>query len=465
MSKSPKHSEFKDQLGDLNLTPPASGWDGVVGAVANSVGEFSAIAEISSLPPAHIWPEIAAVLAPNRKRRIAYWWWSGAAAAVLIGVLFTFDFSSIHLEYSSQEGLEHPFSELDVDDDPVNKEALISEETLLPIKDSTSINNQKPLIAESQMNNQVDSNSSTNSVKELTTKYKGNNRSSSSSKDRIMANIKNTAVNVGTLDRFENWAIAFSPPKKAFIPYEVQKIYLINDFTYTPPPMPKVKPVSETILAANLGATSKSSNMNYGNLESFASSADASTQSGIVANSINSTYNVNADVIDYSQSLPVSFGLDVRKTFGASWFLSSGIIYSGTAGLLSYTVNSKEESLKVRDHYVGIPISIGVNFLDKRRFHLFSSISHLNEALLVRTEINSFPEINKSSSFLLSPQFGVGVNFGLLFKLKNNWGVSTAISAKSYYLAPDNSYWKSQRLWPALNISVVYNFTKKELFL
>ncbi|MFT7158097.1 MAG: hypothetical protein ACI8Q1_003123 [Parvicella sp.] len=458
MSKSPKHSEFKDQLGDLNLTPPASGWDGVVGAVANSVGEFSAIAEISSLPPAHIWPEIAAVLAPNRKRRIAYWWWSGAAAAVLIGVLFTFDFSDKELEYSMERWSEPSSVGFIASDN-----SIIKEETEIENKE-INVNVTLAEIEVASIESLVDKSIKGSSVKN---KRPYNNSYQPDEGLQLASSGCMTKIDTGFGGAIRTGLCFLEPIAIRVIPLSAGNHLPIRPIGINcgQPPAPYVKEKKEILLAANLGATSKSSNMNYGNLESFASSADASIQSGIVASSLNSTHNVNAEVIDYSQSLPVSFGLDVRQTFGGSWFLSSGIIYSGTAGLLSYTVNSKEESLKVRDHYVGIPISIGVHFLDKRKFHLFSSISHLNEALLVRTEINSFPEINKSSSFLLRPQLGLGAQFGILFKLKNNWGVSAAISAKSYYLAPDNSYWKSQRLWPALNVSVVYNFTKKELFL
>lgn len=112
-------------------------------------------------------------------------------------------------------------------------------------------------------------------------------------------------------------------------------------------------------------------------------------------------------VIDIKHHQPVSFGLSVRKVLLKGFSLESGLVYT----LLSSDakVEGEEHEIEQKLHYVGIPLRVNWNFLDKRLVTLYVSGGGMVEKC-VYGKLGSEKETVKPLQFSVSGAVGAQVN-------------------------------------------------------
>lgn len=146
------------------------------------------------------------------------------------------------------------------------------------------------------------------------------------------------------------------------------------------------------------------------------------------------TFAVSLSPADYSHKQPVSFGFTVERKFGNAGKLSieSGIVYS----LLNSDVTSGAYNLRQHLHYLGIPVAVKWNFVNKEKFKVYADGGGMVEKGIAGRMENIDNKRLKSGHFSIKGlQFSVAADVGAEYKIYRNIGIYIQPGV-SYYFKP-----------------------------
>ena len=129
----------------------------------------------------------------------------------------------------------------------------------------------------------------------------------------------------------------------------------------------------------------------------------------------------NNKISDIRTSIPISFGITVRKNFNRTIGVETGLVYTLLSTDMTIIDGSRSE-VTLQLHYLGVPASLIVNIFDKRRWNIYMSGGGMVEKGLVAVSrsknyyVYKNSEITKNSSISglqWSLNGGIGLSYGI----------------------------------------------------
>jgi hypothetical protein len=141
---------------------------------------------------------------------------------------------------------------------------------------------------------------------------------------------------------------------------------------------------------------------------------------------------------DVNHSLPLSFGIAVRKDMSDRFALETGLVYTYLSSEFSksgyFTYRAKQEL-----HYLGIPVNVIVYLWNNPQWNVYASIGGMGEKGLRLNYMQNVLQKNKDNASSVSVnenirglQWSVNVSVGVTYKFYQNWGI---------YFEPRYSYY------------------------
>jgi hypothetical protein len=139
-----------------------------------------------------------------------------------------------------------------------------------------------------------------------------------------------------------------------------------------------------------------------------------------------------------SHSLPISFGVTVRKDINDRIALETGLVYTYLSSKFSNngTINN---NAKQELHYMGIPVNAVVYLWNNRNWNVYASIGGMGEKGLKLNYTQNILQTNTDNSLSRSVkedikglQWSVNASVGVTYKFYQNWG---------FYFEPRYSYY------------------------
>ena len=129
----------------------------------------------------------------------------------------------------------------------------------------------------------------------------------------------------------------------------------------------------------------------------------------------------NNKISDIRPSIPISFGVTVRKNINRTIGIETGLVYTFLSTDMTIIDGSRSE-VTLQLHYLGVPANLIVNIFDKRRWNIYMSAGGMVEKGLVAVSrsknyyVYKNSEITKNSSvsgLQWSLNGGIGLSYGI----------------------------------------------------
>lgn len=146
---------------------------------------------------------------------------------------------------------------------------------------------------------------------------------------------------------------------------------------------------------------------------------------------------------DVDYKLPISVGFLVKKNFGQTFSLESGLIYTYLSSDMKKEVSYSTESMKMKGsvqlHYLGIPLNVVANFWTDRKWSIYGSAGmmiekgiRMNEKMSTYKNSIKVEDNHFSKNWIHGSQWSINGAVGVSYKLAPSWEI---------YLEPRVSYY------------------------
>jgi len=376
-------------------------------------------------PNKRVWNAISAELFPQRKKMILFWSWSAAASIIiLIGSFFFFrnftgnntnipdnNISKIVPVYSESEKTET------ISEKEISKKNIIAEE-------KSNINN-------GHIKEDVEelSNKNSNIIAYIDTEI--NKESLFRNLDPVKAKLQN-----------------LFNPEMNMVPVELLNFKRSKEIR-------KNSIDFASMLAANTNSLSLNGTEKavYSNNELSYDGIDGLDGSEEI---LSSSYRSFYDEIEHDP--PLSFGLIFSYSLGRKINLGTGLNYTRLHSIgTSFNYDWKTENYSTKN-YIGIPINISYEFIQRRKISLFATSGFILElGLNEKNKVIEYNEDQKVDDYLEHKKINKG-QAGLMLGFGANYHINTKLdfylqtgSSHYFYLSHYNM-WSDQKIWPSLQM-------------
>lgn len=370
-----------------------------------------------------MWRAIEAELFPQRKKNILIWSWSVAASvAILISLTIVF-------QLSTKNDLTF--------NDPV-----LSENTTVPVQSEESIvGNTEENITQAESTAAIPIEPESNS----------NNKVYASTKQ----DDRNNLIPFDEEEKvFESLFARLKPNKAKLEKYWYANVYMeqtpILEFSK------KVKRPSDAIgFGSMLAANTPSLKLADMDESAYLRENDDATTSNEM---LGGSYDYTSLYDDIEHNAPLSLGLQYSHYITRKINLASGISYtrlSSLGTLSNYKWRTETYSTK---HYIGIPINLNYEFLQRRKLALFVSSGLIIEyGLNEKNRVVEFRNGEKIDEYfrnntIRKPQAGLVLAFGAQYHITNKLDFYLQTGASHYFYLTHYNLWSDQEVWPSLQL-------------
>jgi len=364
------------------------------------------------------WTEIEQRLRPSSKR-YRLWWMAGAAAAVAVVVsIFLFSPPSDLGQPAATMGHQQPVAtqqptsttpEQEQAKEPtvlIPEKGKISDRSVGKVSDKTESVKSHGDKAMAGIENSLSTDSATQVKEQPLSKFIADAGSETKTSDSVPASTK---TDVKTKEEPKVWL----PEKK-----RTKK----NDW----------------LLAANFSSNAKSSDSDGRSYDTQNSYNNSNLKNEIMSDAGKSPITLANDPSTLSKadhSLPLSFGLTVRKNLTDRIGVETGLVYTylssrfKTAQVREGTVTEAKQEL----HYLGIPLNVVVYLWDSPNWNIYLSGGGMGEKGLRRNYSYTGQTTNASAKESIDGlQWSLNASLGISYRFTQNWGV---------YFEPRYSYY------------------------
>lgn len=423
----------------------------------------SSFAEQPVAADAFVWDNIAAAMAPKRKR-IAIWWWYGAAASVtlLLGAAFYFNQTT---KLQNQSVPEFVLEDCD------SAELEFKNHTSVGV--NTVANSDAEKSTESD-ENPINSNKENDLLKGFASMEEDNLSSEKKAGEKIGQKAEKLESTIDRKNALNQAAYAennsntsakaisgdSSLSNMPILLAQVEESILTNEFERRNLPrfvdVADAKPDYSTskFLAANLASAGGASGSAYGGSNSRFNFAEDASPSSL---GTSEQYNFQSDEIT-TYSPPFVFGVKGALALSKRWYFESGLNYS----LLSKSITSELGLVKpttITEHYIGIPILFDFEFVQKRKLSLLATAGwQIEKGIAARSIVKDNNE--RGITNLSAP----GVQIGWIMGISSEYRINDQLG---FYMQPSLTFWmySSRNIqnirnhslaWPSLQMGVRY---------
>ena len=157
---------------------------------------------------------------------------------------------------------------------------------------------------------------------------------------------------------------------------------------------------------------------------------DPVNELGIGSGDKNSEYGPKEEITDISTSVPISFGFTVRKKINKAIGIETGLLYTYLSSELKISgVDYNGATLNL--HYIGIPVNLTVNMMDKKRWSIYASGGGMVDKGL-QSVYKKNGAGGKKRSHISGLQWSLNSGIGISYNLYNNMNL---------YVEPGVSYY------------------------
>lgn len=458
MKKPSKHNKsLNEKFENFEFTPKDGLWNEIQNqSESSSLSLKDSFASFEFAPRKEAWNNIERILHPEKRRRAIIWWSAAAGIILLIGSIF---FLSPITNISETESLIS--SQLDLDTTTKSNEVNQATEednfaANLSVEDNQSDDQNNALF--NSINSAENSTSPTFQIPEQKDNIAANNetniipvQSNDLRKNKLEQDEQIIPIEV-TLDRFVS-----IPSSEIALVSQVDSAQLgLMSLAQLPPSVnqninreKRIGPDFSSLLAS-------ASTINSSMTESMAFSDGVSNN--LLTTSSLATYESKESE---KFETPLSFGIDFAYKIGRRTSILSGIDYTLSRSKISYSSPNWETKQNISRHYLGVPISLKFEILQKRKLNLFTSLGNQFDFGL-RSKINTrefeFGEkISQNTSYnKLGNQSKVIAGIGVDYILSPSLDLHFEGTASYFYYRTDYNLWSTQKIWPGLKIGITY---------
>ena len=365
-------------------------------------------------PDANCWDEIEARL--PKKRAIYPIWIVLAIAASVIGTVFIVDNTMTNKRQPINN--ETLISDNNISDEKISdRETQVFQSTEVEIPVSTSIEEEQPISSQAES---VDG-----EMKQ--TQKAAEEDIEDTAEDKNPEVEKNTAQ-VDTTEKVENMAEQTAQDEKGekdYIPVsndidQLQYRSFENLMSYDKDRKHRSGKATKWLMLTGLGSSGGGIGYLLSSLSASSNDTDYKSPSFGDGTSSKPSFDGNGEgnnppeeITKISHSIPVSFGVTVRKKINKTIGIETGLMYTylSTDFKISGT-DYRAASLKL--HYIGIPVNLTVNLLDKKSWNIYLSGGGMVEkglqSVYVKKGINS-KDNNSIPGLQWSLNGGIGLSY------------------------------------------------------
>jgi hypothetical protein len=412
---------------------------------AGMQGMFSGLEQTAD---AHVWNNIEAAL-QQKSNRIIAWWWGGAAAAVLGAVLSVSLFNGGPY-YEPRISNYKSINDLDYNACP--------DSSVLEWSNNPSDNTREHVdqiepssIHESNIDpiSQIAVNTITDHLPRVIDSKEGQ-------KDKVMKTSFTDSPE--SIDKMSIAGIELAWNADSLIPRDEQiiKVYDEDEIDWQDW---DEKDYSDWGIAANLG----SSNSSEQSTSTFGYQSEGlTTQDNSMAFGMSDQRSILQELTYLS---PFVVGVRGNWRFAKRWSIESGLSYSLLPTVGESFTNGDKRINRYNDHFIGVPILVNFNVIDRKRFALYTSQGALIEkGIASRNTITTYQGSEVESKQISKEptqgwQIGASVGVGAQYKINETWSLFVEPRVTSWLLninVQDNIR-NRQAIWPTIDLGVRLN--------
>jgi len=446
-------------------------FDKVQRAGAPVSGEFSGSFDgYTHIPQGSVWLRIEAILHPEKRRRAIFWWSSAAGLAILIGTGLFWNLNS-----RNKAVFETSNAQLD-ENRPPAEQYEISENEVFP---NIAENDIKPIL--------FDNNESfleeKSSILPKTKKSKPPKKKKGSRlmeqnllvEQPMKQDQKSTPENrTGTPTELK----LISLRAKCLLPIEINKDSL-TEFNENPPAVPKTRRWNPggSLLAGNLSPSLSNGTVSSSSpTENVYNNSGLSSPSGLIDPSSVSTLTTNDPRGEFASTtsnfggneedlVPISAGLDFEYCLSQRLSILIGLQYTMLKSRTTLMDQQGSVRVDIKRNYVGAPLGIKFQFIQKRKFAAYTKASLISELGLNQKEnynpiegafggLNEDQTTTTYSRRIAQMQYGTSLGLGTNYSFSDKWNLYGEITACSYFYQSHYNTYSNQTLWPAFKLGI-----------
>lgn len=186
-----------------------------------------------------------------------------------------------------------------------------------------------------------------------------------------------------------------------------------------------------------------------------------------------SSFNVNADGIgslereNYYENKehkpPFIFGLMFNYQLSKRFSLSSGLNYIRLSTLASNEGVDWRSEYQTTKHYLGLPVNINYDFVQRKNFNLFITSGIQFEKGIIdknrSTKFQNGEQINEyfSSDAIKGGQAGFNFGFGTNYHINKSFDLYLQTGITHYFYKSHYNIWSDREIWPNLQAGVRFH--------
>lgn len=446
MKKPSEHNKsLHEKFEDFEFTPSDGGWDALQKKAENNSSSLqNAFAPFEFNPEKNVWNNLEKILQPQKKRKVVIWWSVAAGLVILISsTLFLStsslekDFSSLSLRDSSSDNIEpvHDKNNKTNSTTELTTTSILTEKNTDTSSENASINNNQPII---------------NSKKDSSTQNKLEiNKNSNNTVDSTRHTTPPTFIKRDNLNRFKNRPphliatnIIIPPIQTITLPFSA---IIPSDSIHKPSYKKRIGSDFSSLLAS----VSENTNSSESQSLMFSDAALATTESNLT------------NYADEKFSTPISIGLDFSIHLNKRIAIVSGINYTFLNSKAHYINLDWETKYAISRKYLGIPLSLKFEWIQKKKFIVYTKIGNqfdfgLKKKVRIK-EIENGNEVNQSSiSSKLGNQSKITSAIGTNYVLNPSFDLHFEGTFSYFYYQSHFNLWTERNFWPGLKIGITY---------
>lgn len=446
-------------------------FDKIQGAGAPVPGEFSnSFDGYTHIPQGSVWLRIEAILHPEKRRRVIFWWSSAAGLAILIGTsLFwninsrnepIFETSNTRLDENSM-----PAEELKTSENEIFSKIAKNDEKTTIFDENESFLEDNSAFFPNNGNSEHPQNK-----KKITSKEQNLLVEQPIEQDKKSAptDQKDTPVDLELISLQTN----------CLLPIEINKDSMV-ELHENPPAVAKTRSWNPggSLLAGNLSPSLSNGTVSSSSpTEIVYENSGFSSPSGLIDPSSGSTLTTSDPRTEFAMStsnfggneedlIPISAGLDFEYCLSQRLSILIGLQYTMLKSRTKLLDQQGSVRVDIRRNYVGVPLGMKFQFIQKRKFAAYAKANLISELGLNQKEnynpidgnFGGLTEDQTTTTYsrrIGRMQYGTSLGLGTNYSFADKWNLYGEVSACSYFYQSHYNTYSNQTLWPTFKLGI-----------